>query len=79
MALSFLYLPSCACSSYSSSAGSAGRTLAGLSRLMSMVRRDRFLVQPETMLRRHRDLVRRWACRQNRRPGRLFPRERSSW
>ena len=44
--------------------------LAGLSRLMSKVRRDRLLVQPETMLRRHRDLGRRWAFRQNRRPGR---------
>jgi hypothetical protein len=44
--------------------------LAGLSRLMSKVRRDRFLVQPETMLRWHRDLGRRWAFRQNRRSGR---------
>jgi putative transposase len=44
--------------------------LAGLSRLMSKVRRDRFLVQPETMLRWRRDLGRRWAFRQNRRPGR---------
>jgi hypothetical protein len=70
VALSFPYLPSCACSSCSGSAGRAGRTLAGLSRLMSKVRRDRFIVQPETMLLWHRDLVRRWALRQNRRPGR---------
>jgi len=33
--------------------------LAGLSRLLSRVRRGRFFVQPETLLRWHRDLVRR--------------------
>jgi len=33
--------------------------LAGLSRLLSRARRGRFFVQPETLLRWHRDLVRR--------------------
>jgi hypothetical protein len=33
--------------------------LAGLSRLLSRARRERFFVQPETLLRWHRDLVRR--------------------
>ena len=33
--------------------------LAGLSRLLSRRRRGRFFVQPETLLRWHRDLVRR--------------------
>jgi putative transposase len=33
--------------------------LAGLSRLLSAARRRRFFVQPETLLRWHRDLVRR--------------------
>jgi len=33
--------------------------LAGFSRLLSPVRRERFFVQPETLLRWHRDLVRR--------------------
>ena len=32
--------------------------LAGLSRLLSAARRGRFFVQPETLLRWHRDLVR---------------------
>jgi hypothetical protein len=54
--------------------------LAGLNRLMSKVRRGRFLVQPETMLRWHRDLGRRWAfLRTGGRASRLFQRERSSW
>ena len=44
--------------------------LAGLSRLMSKVRRQRLFVQPETLLRWHRDLIRRrWRYRQ-RSPGR---------
>ncbi len=43
--------------------------LAGLSRLLSGARRRRFFVQPETLLRWHRDLVRRrWTY--PRRPGR---------
>jgi len=43
--------------------------LAGLSRLLDRRRRDRFFVQPETLLRWHRDLVRRrWTYA--RRPGR---------
>jgi putative transposase len=33
--------------------------LAGLSRLLSRARRHRFFVQPDTLLRWHRDLVRR--------------------
>jgi putative transposase len=42
---------------------------AGLSRLMDRRRRGRFIVQPETLLRWHRELVRRkWT--QRRRPGR---------
>jgi hypothetical protein len=37
--------------------------LAGLSRLLSVARRGRFSVKPETLLRWHRDLVRRkWTC-----------------
>jgi putative transposase len=45
--------------------------LAGLSRLVAKVRWGRFFVQPETLLRWHRDLVRRrWTYRQQRRPGR---------
>ena len=44
--------------------------LAGLIRLMSKVRRGRFLVQPEAMLRWRRDLVcRRWTFRQKAVPG----------
>jgi transposase InsO family protein len=44
--------------------------LAGLSRLLSAVRRGRFFVQPETLLRWHRDLVKqRWA-HSHRRSGR---------
>jgi len=35
------------------------RVLAGLSRLLSMARRRRFFVRPDTLLRWHRDLVRR--------------------
>jgi transposase InsO family protein len=43
--------------------------IAGLSRLMDRRRRGRFIVKPETLLRWHRELVRRkWT--QRRRPGR---------
>ena len=48
--------------------------LAGLSRLLSRVRRGRFFVQPETLLRWHRDLVRRrwtYARQRSGRPGLL--------
>ena len=44
--------------------------LAGLSRLLSSVRRGRFFVQPETLLRWHRDLVRRRWTYPHRRSGR---------
>ena len=45
--------------------------LAGLSRLMSKVRRGRFFVEPETLLGWHRAPVRRqWTYRQQGRPGR---------
>ena len=44
--------------------------LAGLSRLLSPARRGRFLVQPETLLRWHRDLVRRKWTYSHRRLGR---------
>ena len=44
--------------------------LAGLSRLLSPARRGRFLVQPETLLRWHRDLMRRKWTYSQRRPGR---------
>ena len=45
--------------------------LAGLSQLLSKERRSRFFVQPETLLRWHRDLVRRrWTYpRRSGRPG----------
>ena len=41
--------------------------LAGLSRLLSKSRRERFFVRPETLLRWHRDLVRRrWTYKASR-------------
>jgi putative transposase len=44
--------------------------LAGLSRLLSIARRKRFFVQPETLLRWHRELVRRTWTFSYRPPGR---------
>ena len=44
--------------------------LAGLSRLLSAARRGHFFVKPETLLRWHRDLVRRKWTYPHRRPGR---------
>jgi putative transposase len=44
--------------------------LAGLSRLLSIARRGRFFIQPETLLRWHRELVRRKWTYSHRRPGR---------
>ena len=44
--------------------------LAGLSRVLSPARRGRFVVQPETLLRWHRDLVRRRWTYSKRRSGR---------
>ena len=44
--------------------------LSGLSRLLSIARRGRFFVQPETLLCWHRELVRRKWTHSHRRPGR---------
>ncbi len=44
--------------------------LAGLSRMITAVRRERFFVQPETLIRWHRDLVRRRWTYSHRRSGR---------
>jgi putative transposase len=44
--------------------------LAGLSRVLSAARQKRFFVQPDTLLRWHRDLVRRKWTYAHRRPGR---------
>lgn len=44
--------------------------LAGLARLLPRQRRGRFFVQPETLLRWHRDLLRRRWTYPHRRPGR---------
>ena len=44
--------------------------LAGFSRLLSRARRGRFFVQPETLLRWHRDLVRRRSTYSRPRSGR---------
>src|ERR1019366_420613 len=44
--------------------------LAGLSRLLSAARRGHLFVQPETLLRWHRDLVKRPWTYSHRRPGR---------
>lgn len=46
--------------------------LSGLSRLLPRTRRNRFFVQPETLLRWHRELIRRhwtYVCRRSGRPG----------
>ena len=49
--------------------------LAGLGRLLDRRRRGRFFVQPETLLRWHRDLVRRHWTQSHRAQGRGLPDE----
>src|SRR2546426_1657157 len=54
--------------------------LAALGQLLPRRRRRSFLVQPATLLRWHRELVRRrWTMRAGARADRRWPRSRNSW